>query len=389
MPISASVGQAFGLDGREASARAIREALGQIDRERVGLAMLFASHEYEFQHILGGSLPLLGESALIGFSTSGEITADHGRSQRSVVAALLAGEGLDAQAAWWALDSEKPWLPLTKTQNEADAAHAGSKPLLLLSADGLLGDCTRVLGQLPSGDYSVAGCLSGGSIQHGKTYQIGGAEAGQNGVAAARIAGQLRFGIGVAHGWQPVGSYYQVTRSQGPWVRALDGRPSAEIYASLFGFRAREWAFPPLNELIRLYPLGIEGPQGDGLLVRSALRVEADGSLRMNIPVPEGSTCHLLIGSVETCLKAAGEATRSALAQLGDAQPILVLVFMDTAWGALLQGRTAEVVQIIRAEIGSDTPIAGAYGFGQFARTAEAGEVDVLNQHIEVVIIGG
>ena len=95
------------------------------------------------------------------------------------------------------------------------------------------------------------------------------------------------------------------------WVQTLDNAPAAETYARYLGYTAREWAYPPLTDMARLYPLGVEigsmqggaGPfvESDptNLLIRSALRVEVDGSLRMSAPVPEGSVVHLMTGDPE------------------------------------------------------------------------------------------
>ncbi len=46
-----------------------------------------------------------------------------------------------------------------------------------------------------------------------------------------------------------------------------------ETYAQMFGKPPREWAFPPLNYLTRIYPLGFEQEHTAQLQVRSPLRV--------------------------------------------------------------------------------------------------------------------
>ncbi len=152
------------------------------------------------------------------------------------------------------------------------------------------------------------------------------------------------MGVGYAHGWDPVGSQFRVTRSRGFWLRTLDGRPASETYAELFGYPARDWAFPPLNYLARLYPLGVE--QGDELVVRAPIRVEADGSFRMNANVRDGIDAYLLVGSNTACEKAAGQAAQQALHALGSARPFFALVLVDVAWQMLLKAKAgSEVVR--------------------------------------------
>ena len=107
----------------------------------------------------------------------------------------------------------------------------------------------------------------------GNAYQISGKQTGSSGLALARLESGIKIGIGYGHGWQPVGSHFRVTRSRGFWLRTLDGRPASETYARLFGYPAGDWVVPPLDHLIRLYPLGLDGP-GEALLIRSPLRAE-------------------------------------------------------------------------------------------------------------------
>ncbi len=198
----------------------------------------------------------------------------------------------------------------------------------------------------------------------------------------------ISAGIGYGHGWQPVGSYFQVTEADGPWVRALDDQPAAEAYAQLFGSEARDWSFPPLNTLIRLYPLGVEVAGSDDLEVHSPLRVETDGSLRMSLPLSSGSTCHLLVGSPESCLAAAKRAAVTALAGLGSSQPVLAIVLLDIAWKALFEAQPRRVFQALRTVLGPAVPMIGGFTFGQLARPENDTQVAVLNQHIVVLLIG-
>lgn len=384
MAMTATLGQAHALDGREASAQAVRQALDPLERQPIALAFVFASYEYGIQTILNGASAVLGEVPLMGFSTSGTLPWAGGR-QRAVTVALLAGRDLQVQADWW------PDIRLIEDdllyQLEVPESPAES-PSLFVVADGLRGDYEHLIRSLPAAECILGGGLASGDLHRGQTYQLGGTQAGSGGLAAAALQGAVRVGVGVAHGWRPVGAHFQVTLAQGPWVRALDGRPASEAYARLFGYDPREWAFPPLNELIRLYPLGVEGDGSASLQVRSPLRVEADGSLRMSTPVPQGSTCHLLVGSVEACQQAARAACQTALEALGDARPILAVALADRSWQMLFEAQPGREIEPLREILGPDVPIAGGYTFGQIAASPASGKPELLNQHMEVVVFG-
>ena len=203
-------------------------------------------------------------------------------------------------------------------------------------------------------------------------------------LAAALRGSNLKVGIGSAHGWNPVGSQFRVTRSRGFWLRTLEGRPASETYAGLFGFPAREWAFPPLSHLARLYPLGVE--QGETMVIRAPIRVEADGSFRMNGTVRDGIDAFVLVGTRSDCEKAAQQAAQQALIGLGSAKPAFALVLVGTAWQMLLKANPGAEVAAVQDMLGPHVPIAGGYTLGQIVPGAETPAF--LNQHIVVIAFG-
>ena len=224
---------------------------------------------------------------------------------------------------------------------------------------------------------------------------MAGNQTGTGSLAAAFLRGNLRVGVGYAHGWDPVGSQFRVTRSRGFWLRTLNGRPASETYAELFGHQARDWAFPPLSYLARLYPLGVE--QGEELIVRSPIRVEADGSFRMNSTIRDGLDAYLLVGSRASCLRAASQAVQQALLALGSSKPAFVLVLADIAWQMLLESNPGAEIAAVQDVLGSDIPVSGGYTLGQIvpssdargaAAVAEPSAPRFLNQHIVVLAFG-
>jgi hypothetical protein len=386
MTMKVAVGQAFSVEGREAVSKAIYDARLELDNAPISFAFIIVSIEYDFHEISVAAKSQLGEVPVIGFSTSAEITAS-GSQSRSVVVALISDENLEARAEWLPGFSESSRLIAEEVMQtlQIDEEEQG---VLLMVADGLGGDYEELLGRLPAGKYSVVGCLAGGDIQLGRTYQLGGERFGSSGLAAAFLSSDtLRIGVGIGHGWQAVGADFKVTHSRDLWVRGLNGKPASEGYANLFGRPARDWAFPPLNTLVRLYPLGIER-ENLPMQVRTPLRVEADGSLRMSASLQDGSTGHLLVGSREKCLEAARKATGDALRALGEVRPKLAMVFADISWEMLFQGYAGAEVEAIREVLGPNVPIIGGYTFGQFAQPNGAPRPELLNQHVEVVVFG-
>src|SRR5512140_1031604 len=382
MTLHAAVGTAQALDGREAGLQAAHQALNHLGVGAPSLGILISSHQYPARDIVTGVSSLLGDAPLIGFSTPATLT-NSGSQTPSVTLALLSGD-FQAEAHWfpgYAQSGRETASRLAQLALGNQANHA-----VLFFADGFNGDAeqlclTSQLGRLP-----LAGALSSGVIHTGTTYQVAGNQSGTSSLAAAFLRGNLRMGVGHAHGWDPVGSQFRITRSRGFWLRTLNGRPASETYAELFGQPARDWAFPPLSYLARLYPLGVE--QGEDLVVRAPIRVEADGSFRMNAAIRDGADAYLLIGSRASCEKAAGQAMQQALVALGNTKPALVILLADIAWQMLLKSKPGAEVGAIQDIIGSDVPLVGGYTLGQVVPGKDSAAPKFLNQHIVVLAFG-
>jgi hypothetical protein len=381
MALLAAVGKASALDGREAGLQATHQALNSLGKTAPILGIVISSYQYEAQQVINGIAGLIGNTPVIGFSTPAGMTSE-GLQPHSVVLALLGATDARADITWLAGYTQGS---REVSQQLADLLKRKPHQPALLFADGFNADAEQFCASLPAGT-NLTGALSSGDLNAGNAYQIGGAQFGAGGLALARLEGNIRVGVGYGAGWQPVGTHFRVTRSRGFWVRTLDGRPASETYAHLFGYPPRDWAFPPLNHLARLYPLGLE-QLDKSLLLRSPMRVEADGSFRMNAAVPDGSEAYLMVGSLTACQQAATAATEHALAGLDGARPVLALVLADVAWQMLFEAQVGADVAAVQAVLGMDVPLAGGYTLGQIVPRQEASP-QLLNQHMVVLVFG-
>lgn len=382
MTLMVSIGHAQALNGREAGLQAVHHALNRLGSVTPGFGFVIASHHYQAREVVSGISGLLGDTPMIGFSSPAGLTSN-GLHPNSVLVALLAGD----------FQAETRWMPgyaqsgrETGAQLSKQAAEQNEPRALFFIADGFNGDADQLCNAISAQSFPLVGALSSGDLHTGHSYQIAGPQTGTGALTAAFLRGDFRVGVGAAHGWNPVGSQFRVTRSRGFWLRTLDGRPASETYAQLFGYPARDWAFPPLSHLARLYPLGIE--QGDQLVIRAPIRVEADGSFRMNAPVRDGVDAYLLVGSRVSCENAAQQAAQQALQQLEGRKPVFVLIFVDIAWQMLLKSHPGAEIAAVQDILGKDVPIAGGYTLGQIVPGKDSASPQLLNQHIVVVAFG-
>ncbi|WKZ46164.1 MAG: FIST N-terminal domain-containing protein [Anaerolineales bacterium] len=382
MTLKVAVGQAHALSGREAGLQATHQALNRLGPITPGFGLVIASHQYAARDIVSGVSGLLGDTPLIGFSSPAGLTSE-GVHPNSVVVVLFAGD-LQAETHWlpgYAQSGRETAAKILRTASE----HKDNRALLFF-ADGFNGDADQLCNTLADLGLPLTGALSAGDLDTGHSYQLAGPQTGTGALTAAFLRGDFNIGIGAAHGWNPVGSQFRITRSRGFWLRTLDGRPASESYAQLFGYPARDWAFPPLSHLARLYPLGVE--QGDQLVIRAPIRVEADGSFRLNAPVHDGVDAYLLVGSRVSCEQAAQSAAQQAVKALDGAKPVFALTFVDLAWEMLLKSHPGAEIAAMREILGPDVPIAGGYSLGQIVPGKNSSTPQLLNQHIVVVAFG-
>lgn len=382
MTLHVAVGTAQALDGREAGLQAAHQALNRLGVGAPALGIMIASNQYQPREAVSGVASLLGDAPLIGFSAPAGLSRD-GQHPHSVTLALLSGD-FQAEAQWYPGYAQSG----RETANRLTQSAAANKEnrAAIFFADGFNGDAEQLCAAIQLGTVSMAGGLSSGDLHTGNTYQMIGNQFGTGSLAAAFLRGNIRMGVGYAHGWDPVGSQFRVTRSRGFWLRTLDGRPASETYAELFGHPARDWAFPPLSYLARLYPLGVE--QGEDLIVRAPIRVEADGSFRMNASIRDGIDAYLLVGSRASCEKAAMHAAQQALHALGDAKPVFALVLVDIAWQMLLKSNPGAEIFAAQDILGAGVQIAGGYTLGQIVPGKDGASPRFLNQHIAVIAFG-
>jgi hypothetical protein len=386
MALMAAVGIGEGLEGRAAGAQAARYALDQLGGIPVQFGFVLSSHAYEIQSVLSGVSSLLGNTPLMGMSTSGFL-ASASSASRAVQVLLLAGQDLKARADWWPGFSDSGLASARKVISELDLVQSPAD-CLILAGDGLRGNAAELAAALGPGRYPLVGLLASGDVQRDSTAQLGGSSAGNGGLAAAWLSGDIHLGIGHAHGWQVVGPNFKLTHVRECDLRTLDDRPASEVYAGLLGNEAAAWKRPPLNYLVRLYPLGLEPVDGKDLDLLAPLRVLPDGSLRLNTVIAEGRLGYLMTGSPAAFLEAARQAARQALDKLGDSFPRAALVFADQAWAYQFEGYPGALSAALEDELGANLPVTGGYTLGQLLRPMAGATPELRQGEILVVVLG-
>ena len=395
MSIKASVGLSEGGDSFAVGANAAQDALDRLGEKEASAVIVFSSVAYDQEKMLQGVRSVTKGAVLVGCSTAGEITTDGPAKRHSVAVMAFKGDGI----AFYASVGENIAAgPKQAGKAAADAVKKqdpdGKLNAFIMLPDVLAGNgADTVRGVLESlgPHFPVVGGAAGDDFEFKKTYQYLNDRVYSGVVVGLGLQGQFRLGIGVKHGWIPVGTPKKVTKSSGAVLHELDGKPAIKIYEDYFGEeRAKELRGETLARLAITYPLGMQVSGSDELLIRDPITVDEKGSITCAAEIPEGSEIRLMIGSREEAVKVAKEAAKNAVKQLDGSAPKAVIIFNCIARNKLFGERSGEEIEAIQEAVGRDTPLIGFYTYGEQAPLG--GEVRNINKcnpafHNETVVV--
>lgn len=390
MSLSVGVGSGKSFDGRQAGEAAAQAAMAQLGVDRAELVIVFASSRYAQEDVLSGVRSVVGNSAVVGCSTAGEITTA-GPNERSVAVMALGGSGLSVHLGLGTGISEDPReAGRAVARQVAEAGLPERAKAFMMLPDGLAGngaDIVRGIQDVLGATFPVVGGSAGDDYVFQKTHQYFGGRVLSDSVPGVLFSGEVSVGIGVRHGWQPLGRPRTVTRAEGARLYELDGRPAVTIYEDYFGTDADSLRKEPLARMALVYPLGIPGEGPGEYLIRDPLTVEADGSIVCAAEIPEGAPVRLMIGSTDQAVEAARVAARQALESLDGARPKAAVVFNCIARKKLFGRHAGDEIRAIREVLGSGVPLIGFYTYGEQAPLGEAIVACEARFHNETAVI--
>jgi hypothetical protein len=380
------VGRSNVTDPRHAAIEAVHGACA--DRT-AALLVLFASSELDLQALVAQAADEAAGAELIGCSTAGEI-ATSGPGDAGVVVIAFGGEGFTISTTAVTGIAEDPRRVGAQAAaclgDVADAPHR----ILLLLTDGLAGDQQEIV----RGAYSVAGAgvplvggCAGDDLHMTATHQFHGRRVLDNAVVAAAIGSDAPLGIGVRHGWRPVGEGMLVTASQAGRVLELDDQPALDVYCEMLDVPEEARDDPEAFTRFALtHPVGMSRRASEEQVRLIAGADFEQRSLLTLAEVPQGAVVWLMEGDDESVLEATDAACVDALAGLDGADPRGMVVFDCIARRNVLgdAGIGREIERVARHA--GEAPVAGFYTYGEIARTQ--GVSGFHNQTLVVLAVG-
>lgn len=357
--------------------QAVREALAPIlELGEPKLAIVFCSPAHDLAAIAPFVKQAVGESAVIGCSSAGELIRDHALTGGLLIWAL-GGEGFSVTTGFGQGSVEQGLR-----QAAADAAHCLDRlqrrehTMLFLLADGLCGDQMEVV----RGAYEVCGArvplmgaCAGDDMALQSTRQIHGDRVLTHAVVAAAISSDAPMAIGIAHGWQPLSEPMLVTESHDTTLISLDDRPALDVYFEQF-----EAPEDVRRDPAKFFAFAHTRPVGIARRNRTEIRYVCGAdyeqrTITVFAEVPQGAMAYLMQGSCTSVLDATADVCALAEQNLQGLPARGFMLLECVARKSLLDEAGLLDASLRLPTVRDEVSVGGFYTYGEIARTEGAG----------------
>lgn len=341
------------------------------------LTLVFATDDYDSGEILSGVKSVVRSSRIAGFCCGGVITCE-GVQKQGVGVMTLSGDFKAVTTLKKGLGQD----PLGVGENAGRELLKGSagNGTAVVMPDGFQADISEMLRGLynqlgPDVQYTGGG--TGDNLKFFRTYQFTENGVAENALAAAYLEG-LNIGIGIGHGWVPIGSPLVITSVEGKRVYEIDGAPAFKAYSSRLGGIDRDgFSFHAMH-----HPLGFPDISGQ-YIIRDPLVVNSDDSIDFVTEIPAHAVGSIMDCRIDGLIETAVHAARRALAAAGE--PEFVMLFDCISRTLLMGERFQDEIFSLRRTLGEDVPLLGALTFGEVGSYED---VPLFHNKTTVVVVG-
>ena len=389
--IKSGVGISNNSEPRQAGKEACQKAMASI--EKTELIIVFASSEYDQTALVESIAEAASGALVIGCSDAGEITSE-GSNKGGVAVMALSADNIDFIPGFGGNIADGARMAGKRLAEDINKKAEGKISAYLVLSDVLKGngaDIVRGIQDVAGKNAFIIGGAAGDDFQFKETFVYLDGKAYSSSLIGVGLSGDFSMGVGVRHGWTPIGIPKKVTKSNGAVLEELDGKPAISIYEENFGKRAQELREEPLAVMAITYPLGMKIEENDELLIRDPITVDEFGAITCAAEIPEGTMIQMMIGSKDEAISAAKVAAKTALDKLDGKTPKLAIMFNCIARSKLFGRHADEEIKVIRSIIGENVPLIGFYTYGELApfNTDEAKRFSCFHNETAVIMVIG
>ncbi len=396
MSINVSVGLSTSEDPIYAAQEALQQARTRFSEEKVDLVFVFATIKLSTPIILKTIQSFLPEAPIIGCSGAAIIYDENSYNNGLII--MLLGFSKEVYFNTAFVSNIKNKTPLHAGEDLGEKLIYGFKDIRrdlgLIFCDGLIDntqDLVNGIQEKLGRSFPLVGACASDNLKYTRTSIFHNTEVLSDSASAILWGGKINFGLGIKHGWKPLGKQHLVTNSQGNIIYEIDSRPATYLYEEYLGCDIKK--LQSESHLISvLYPIGVYVPGEEEYLLRNIHSIESDGTLILQGSVLENSQIRLMIGTKESCLQATNQAIDDVDKGLAGKLPSFVLLFDSISRQILLRRDAKKELEIIKNHFGHEIPVVGLYTYGEQAPLTAIGyrgKVYLHNQTVTILAIGG
>ncbi|MFA5287069.1 MAG: FIST N-terminal domain-containing protein [Candidatus Omnitrophota bacterium] len=396
MPINVGVGLSTNKDPILAAQEALQHAKTNFFHEKIGLVFIFATINLSTPVILKTVLASIPEVPVIGCSGAAVIYDEKSYNNGLVIMLLGFSEGVYFNTAF--VNNIKNKTPITAGEELGEKLLYGFKniprDLGLIFCDGLIDntqDLVNGIQEKLGRSFPLVGACASDNLKYARTNIFHNNDLLSDSACGVLWGGKINFGLGIKHGWKPLGKQHLVTKSYGNIIYEIDSQPATYLYEDYLGCNVKKLQ-SELRFISVLYPIGIYVPGEEEYLLRNIRSIGSDGTLILQGSIPESSQVRLMIGTKESCLQATNQAIDDVNKGFSGKSASFVLIF-DSISRYILLGRDAgKELEIIKKQFGPEIPVVGLYTYGEQAPLTAIGyrgKVYLHNQTVTLLAIGG
>lgn len=381
-----AVGHSDDVDAADAIAIAVDQCRDQLDGLAPQAGFLVAAFDSFDPSLVATVRDAFPGCALMGSTSSAEMSSTSGYLEDSVSLALFASDDIDITAGLGlGLDRDVDGACRAAIAEARSTSDRDPKVCVVFADAGIV-EPQRTLDALAAALPDGVVVVGGGSARHdlgsgAPSWQFCNERVTSEGVAVLLFSGPVAYSIAVGTGWRTLGASGVITRSAPRQVDEIDGRPAMEFLARY---------------------LDVTGPAsfGNPLAVRevganeSYLRAvtgsdASSGALSVFGSIPVGSTVQLTTATTEDILSGTRQSLAEATADFpAGTRPEAALMFSCAVRRMLLGSRASTEVELARTELGPSVALAGLYCFGEIGPVSGSPSSRFLNTTFVTLLLG-
>lgn len=226
------------IDSEDAISDVLSQCMVQLEGEKPQASILLAAIDFDHALILSRIQDAFPGMPLIGGTTDGEVSSVMGFQEDSLTLMMFCSDTVEIRAGLGRGLSKDAVAAAQQSISSLALDDLTEAKLCITIPDGLengLEPALRHLQTLLPTGIPIVGGRAGDQFQFKETYQFFQGEVLQNGFPILVFCGDLNVSHGVASGWQPLSRKAVVTKSDGPNVYEIDGKPATDFYQNYLG----------------------------------------------------------------------------------------------------------------------------------------------------------